>query len=195
MQVGIKTATGIDFLDAVVPQKSLNLPQHHVQSLQQLCIPALLGCRLQTVVEIVQDRQQALQQSSIRVAGRLLHLAGHPLAVIIQFRRRPQRRVLPLRHFHERSIERVHPAIRPFRTGSRHVLVQFSGIRRLVGGLAHIGCRYFQVGCYVFPCSVVQERSILRTVPGPLNPFSLSFPAQFRRMKEPRPSTERGPHD
>jgi hypothetical protein len=42
---------------------------------------------------------------------------------------------------------------------------------------------------------VVQETVTLRTVPGPLNPFSLSFPGQIRRMKEPRPSTERGPHD
>ena len=85
---GSKRPSGLDLLEPLAAEQVGERPVHERDALLELRLLVLLG-RLERPLEVVQDREQVLDEPLRGAGGRQLLVARDPLAVVVELRREP----------------------------------------------------------------------------------------------------------
>ncbi len=107
VEVGVEGAGDGDFFDALVAEEVLDLFQDHIEADEEVGFFVFLASGLEPVVEVIEDGEEAFEETGVAIAGGFLHFAGHAFAVVVEFGGGAEGGVFPLGDFHEGGVERV----------------------------------------------------------------------------------------
>ncbi len=112
VEIGVEGTGDGDFFDALVAEEVLDLFQDHIEADEEVGFFVFLASGLEPVVEVIEDGEEAFEETGVAITGGFLHFAGHAFAVVVEFGGGAEGGVFPLGDFHEGGVERVGRGVR-----------------------------------------------------------------------------------